>query len=165
LNVIGSSSRLASPSFHAPYPQWRSCQGHIWGQKIPDILSLLSSSSCNGEGGEKFDLIILSDLIFNHSQHDALLKTCTECLSLSSSSLSSSPSITATSTSSSLASHPPSASTQPQVEPTILVFYSHHRPHLASRDLEFFDKARGEGWSCEEAVIARFPVCVCLCIN
>ena len=142
-------------------------QGHIWGQKIPEILSTLSSG-CSGEeegiGRGKFDLIILSDLIFNHSQHDALLKTCAECLSPSPSSLSpSSSTATITSSSSSLRSSHPSASA-PDVEPTVLVFYTHHRPHLASRDMEFFEKARGEGWRCEEFVTARFPVRVYLSI-
>jgi hypothetical protein len=41
----------------------------MWGRKIPDVLASLSTCS---EGGEKFYLIILSDLTFNHSQHVAL---------------------------------------------------------------------------------------------
>jgi len=80
-----------------------------------------------------FHLIILSDLIFNHSQHDALLKTCDMCLASRSQSDSSS------------------------VEPCVLVFYSHHRPHLADRDLDFFRKAQTAGWACEEIVTQRYP--------
>ncbi|KAH3759171.1 nicotinamide nmethyltransferase [Pelomyxa schiedti] len=45
--------------------------GHLWG-KAPE--SLL------GPGGEKFDVILLSDLIFNHSCHVSMLETCVACL-------------------------------------------------------------------------------------
>lgn len=43
-------------------------------------------------------------------------------------------------------------------EPCVLVFYTHHRPHLAHRDLLFFDKARSHGWICEKIVTRKFPV-------
>lgn len=42
--------------------------------------------------------------------------------------------------------------------PSLLVFYTHHRPHLAHRDLEFFTKARKRGWICEEILTQKFPV-------
>jgi len=42
-------------------------QGYIWGKPTEDLLSHLPF----GKNG--FDLLILSDLIFNHSQHAALL--------------------------------------------------------------------------------------------
>lgn len=51
-------------------------------------------------------MIILSDLVFNHSQHHALLKTCRDLLT--------------------------------PATGRVYVFYTHHRPHLAHRDLEFF---------------------------
>ncbi|EEB90575.1 hypothetical protein MPER_11195, partial [Moniliophthora perniciosa FA553] len=76
-------------------------KGYIWGTPL--------------QFPDKFDLIILSDLIFNHSQHEALLRTCEQAVS--------------------------PTSTQSQV----LVFYSHHRPHLAHRDMEFFELARQRG--------------------
>jgi len=44
-------------------------KGHLWGKNT----HLLMES-------EKFDIIILADLIFNHSQHTALLNTCQQCL-------------------------------------------------------------------------------------
>lgn len=34
--------------------------------------------------------------------------------------------------------------------PAVLVFYTHHRPRLAHRDLDFFTKAKQRGWICEE---------------
>ncbi len=71
-------------------------------------------------------------------QHDALLTTCEDAL----------------------ISHSPSESVQTgeQPAPTVLVFYTHHRPHLAHRDLEFFTKARERRWVCVEIVEEKFPV-------
>lgn len=92
--------------------------GYIWGQ---DPVPLLPP------GGDGFDVIILSDLIFNHSQHDALLSTCDQAISKSSSAC-------------------------------VLVFYTHHRPHLAHRDMEFFEKAQSRGWIVDEVVKETFPV-------
>lgn len=43
-------------------------------------------------------------------------------------------------------------------KPCVLVFFSHHRPHLAHRDMEFFLKAAEQGWICNEIVTERFPV-------
>jgi len=40
----------------------------------------------------------------------------------------------------------------------VLVFYTHHRPHFAKRDMEFFDMARECGWTCEKVLTERFPV-------
>ncbi|KAF5391818.1 hypothetical protein D9757_001695 [Collybiopsis confluens] len=93
-------------------------QGYVWGRSTDPLLAFLDSSS-------RFDLIILSDLIFNHSQHDALLKTCSQSLSISSSA--------------------------GDTKPSVLAFYTHHRPHLAFRDMEFFTKAKAQGWHCSEA--------------
>jgi len=76
----------------------------------------------------RFDLILMSDLIFNHSQHDALLNTCEQALSFERS----------------------NQDTVLPSTPAVLVFYSHHRPNLAHRDLNFFTKARERGWACEE---------------
>ncbi|KIM35441.1 hypothetical protein M413DRAFT_430793 [Hebeloma cylindrosporum] len=95
-------------------------QGYVWGRSPEPLLESLRPSS------SKFDLIILSDLIFNHSQHDALLETCELTIS-----------------------QDPSA--------CVLVFYSHHRPHLAHRDMEFFAKAKDRGWACNEILTKTFP--------
>lgn len=106
-------------------------QGYVWGHKVHDLLAALPSTR---ESWRAFDLIILSDLVFNHSQHDALLRTCELCLTPPS-------------------HEPPSQ----QPAPCVLVFYTHHRPHLAHRDLDFFNKARAQGWICEKIVNRKFP--------
>jgi EEF1A N-terminal glycine/lysine methyltransferase len=67
-------------------------------------------------------------------QHDALLNSCENALSL------------------------PSQS-EGEPEPQLLVFYTHHRPRLADRDMEFFAKARSRGWTCEKVLTERFEVC------
>ncbi|KAI0264855.1 hypothetical protein BC834DRAFT_970424 [Gloeopeniophorella convolvens] len=91
--------------------------GYVWGA---DVAPLLEAA-----GGERFALVLLSDLVFNHSQHGALLRTTRAALA-------------------------PGG--------CALVFYTHHRPHLAARDMAFFERAREEGWACEEVVTERFPV-------
>jgi len=98
-----------------------SVEGYIWGQDTKPLQDLLPL----GQIG--FDIIILSDLIFNHSQHDALLNTCKQSLSNDSSAC-------------------------------VLVFYTHHRPHLAHRDMEFFEKARNRNWKIDELITETFPV-------
>ncbi|KIJ53206.1 hypothetical protein M422DRAFT_25671 [Sphaerobolus stellatus SS14] len=99
--------------------------GYIWGRPAADLLR-------NEDGSEeKFDVILMSDLIFNHSQHEALLITAELCLASSS-------------------------SDQSSGTPCVLVLYTHHRPHLADRDMEFFSKARERGWTCEEIVTERY---------
>lgn len=47
-----------------------SAQGYIWGH---DVTTLLNAPRQNGE---KFDVIILSDLLFNHSEHQKLIDSC-----------------------------------------------------------------------------------------
>ncbi|RCK59335.1 Protein N-methyltransferase NNT1 [Candida viswanathii] len=48
-------------------------RGYIWGQDLGELV--LGEERELGED-EKFDLIILSDLVFNHSEHHKLLSTC-----------------------------------------------------------------------------------------
>ncbi|KAF8556676.1 nicotinamide N-methyltransferase [Imleria badia] len=110
-------------------------KGYIWGKPVDTLIAALPQDreSCRG-----FDLIILSDLIFNHSQHDALLTSCELCLAPISGKCNDSTSL-------------------PKPPPCALVFYTHHRPHLAHRDLEFFTMARHRGWNCEEIYTKLFP--------
>lgn len=42
---------------------------YLWGNPLPEILAHLPPPA------EAFDLVILSDLLFNHSEHQKLLKT------------------------------------------------------------------------------------------
>lgn len=52
-----------------------SVQGYIWGA---DIGPLIGNKEKEITEDEKFDLVILSDLVFNHTEHLKLLKTCRE---------------------------------------------------------------------------------------
>ncbi|KAF7732487.1 nicotinamide n-methyltransferase [Apophysomyces ossiformis] len=78
-------------------------EGFIWGTSTEKLKQHLPK-------GQTFDVIILSDLVFNHSQHHAMLRTCRELLT-------------------------------PKTG-RVYVFYTHHRPHLAHRDLAFFEIAQ-----------------------
>ncbi|KAG1048537.1 hypothetical protein G6F43_009075 [Rhizopus delemar] len=79
-------------------------EGYIWGTNTDRLKKYLPA------GKRSYDVIILSDLIFNHSQHHAMLRTCRELLT-------------------------------PKTG-RVYVFYTHHRPHLAHRDVEFFNIAK-----------------------
>src|SRR5947209_15215047 len=56
------------------FPYFQYGQGYIWGRDVSHLLAHLP-------GHKGFDLLILSDLIFNHSQHEALLQTVLSTLS------------------------------------------------------------------------------------
>ena len=43
-------------------------QGYLWGAPVEDVTKYLS-------GAEGFDVLILADLLFNHSEHAKLIKT------------------------------------------------------------------------------------------
>lgn len=55
-----------------------SALGFIWGNSTDEIVSTLKEKTNNTN--KTFDVIILSDVIFNHSEHLKLLKTCRELL-------------------------------------------------------------------------------------
>ncbi|KYR00464.1 putative methyltransferase [Tieghemostelium lacteum] len=77
---------------------------YLWGKDTQPLLEYLPK-------GEKFDIVILSDLIFNHTCHRHLLDSCTSTLADNG---------------------------------IIYVIFSHHRPHRAAKDLEFFTIAEEE---------------------
>lgn len=52
--------------------------GYIWGNETDEIISTLMERTNNENS--TFDIIILSDVIFNHSEHLKLLKTCRNLL-------------------------------------------------------------------------------------
>lgn len=110
-----------------PLQSLASVQGYIWGRDTQPLRNVLPPGSIG------FDVIILSDLIFNHSEHDALLNTCEQAIS--------------------------------EGDPTacVLMFYSHHRPRVAHRDMEFLEKARGRGWRTDEIVTETFTVSCFIC--
>ena len=59
-------------------------EGYRWGDSCTSLLSHLPSSPRENQQG--FDLLILGDLLFNHSQHSALLSTVRQTLKRSSTS-------------------------------------------------------------------------------
>ncbi|KAI9438970.1 nicotinamide N-methyltransferase [Lactarius indigo] len=93
--------------------------GYVWGRPVEPLFEPLSRTA----DATKFGLIILSDLIFNHSQHRALLWTCERAIAS---------------------------------RGCVLVFFTHHRPPLAERDMAFFEMARETGWACEKVLTERF---------
>ena len=78
-------------------------KGYVWGTSTTELRKAIEPKTT-------YDVIILSDLVFNHSQHHAMLKTCHELLT-------------------------------PKTG-RVYVFYTHHRPHLAHKDVEFFTIAQ-----------------------
>jgi nicotinamide N-methyltransferase len=99
----------------------------------------------------RYDVVIMSDLVFNHSQvrpcpassahpqHSALITTVEETLSLRPIPLET---CTSGSTSGSYAT------------PCALIFFTHHRPHYADRDMAFLPllAQSGNGWAYEKVV-------------
>lgn len=113
-------------------------KGFTWGTPPDPLLEAL------GAEGRKFDLILLSDLVFNHSQHLALLNTCLSCLSTPST-----PPSPASPTSGAAPTQPPVDLSDPATlsTPAVLCFFSHHRPWLVDADLQILSLARENGWS------------------
>ncbi|KAA1126524.1 nicotinamide n-methyltransferase [Puccinia graminis f. sp. tritici] len=118
------------------HPLWGA--GLKWGAKLAEEILLqdrtISSdvgASCPAAAASStspgFDLILLSDLVFNHSEHQSLLTTCE--LSLNSAS---------------------PGTDRPT--PSLLVFYSHHRPWCVAADEQFFVIARQRGWICTRII-------------
>ncbi|TNY21052.1 hypothetical protein DMC30DRAFT_421640 [Rhodotorula diobovata] len=137
-NVDLNVSALDSPDVaHA------SAKGFTWGSPPDALLEALKNRGAVGDPPRKFDLILLSDLVFNHSQHAALLASCLSCLSPSSPSSAPAPT---------LDQQPPSDLSSPSTlsTPAVLCFFSHHRPWLAQADVAILDLARDAGWKCDK---------------
>lgn len=47
-------------------------QGYLWGSDISELMKVTKN--------HKFDVIIMADLLFNHSEHVHMLETCQKCL-------------------------------------------------------------------------------------
>ncbi|KAK4687985.1 YTH domain-containing family protein, partial [Tremellales sp. Uapishka_1] len=112
-------------------------EGHTWGKTTEPLLNDFGPEEKENpdtrvEG--RYDLLLLSDLVFNHSQHAALIATVNSTLSLDIA--------------------PPASPSHPYPTPCILVFYTHHRPHLAEADVAFFPllAESGDGWAYEKVV-------------
>ncbi len=119
-------------------------EGYTWGRRVAPLLSCLPLNSPG------FDLIILSDLVFNHGQvrpsalfslnvlihalkHEALLTTCEQVLA-------------------------PIQNGDNTTSPCVLVFYSHHRPWLAQKDAAIFHLAEQRGWKCGKILERKYTV-------
>lgn len=63
-NIQENARVLRDAGCSLPLQERMTVEGHIWGKKPELLLELVD---------EKYDILILSDLIFNHSQHSALL--------------------------------------------------------------------------------------------
>ncbi|EEB06381.1 nicotinamide N-methyltransferase Nnt1 [Schizosaccharomyces japonicus yFS275] len=85
-------------------------RGFLWGA---DITPLREAAGLPADSG--FDVILLSDLVFNHTEHEKLVHTSKEALSKF-----------------------PDA--------IVYVFFTHHRPRLAHKDLQFFQIAEQNGF-------------------
>ncbi|KAG7191704.1 nicotinamide n-methyltransferase [Scheffersomyces spartinae] len=64
---------------HNPVTSSYMVKGYIWGNSLGELLYNDSQKDEISEE-DKFDLIILSDLVFNHSEHHKLLSTCRRAL-------------------------------------------------------------------------------------
>ncbi|KAJ2491868.1 Protein N-terminal and lysine N-methyltransferase efm7 [Coemansia sp. RSA 2050] len=85
-------------------------EGFKWGHDIERIAGLSSSGT--------FDVLILSDLVFNHSEHSGLLRSVDRLM------------------------------TKPRADGSgggeAFVFFTHHRPWLADKDMDFLTRAHDE---------------------
>lgn len=86
-------------------------EGFIWGNDSSEIANKLG-----GDG--KADFLIMSDLVFNHSEHHKLMKSCKELIK------------------------PLKNKETPRSGGKCLVVWSPHRPKLLDDDLRFFSDAK-----------------------
>lgn len=132
-------------------------EGYLWGSDPAKLIAHLPEN----QQGDGFDLLLLSDLIFNHQAHPALLQSMDACLSRRSAQASLAP-LTQEESTHHLThdeAHPLFPDQLPRGEftkehthpdaPCVLVFFTSHRPHLAHRDMEFFLRAQEAGWEVE----------------
>ncbi|CAE7158991.1 unnamed protein product, partial [Rhizoctonia solani] len=134
-------------------------QGYIWGTDPEKLFRQIDHTNVTSKDvpvtkRDTFDVIILSDLIFNHSQHSALLDTCEAALRPARR-----PEIEMKSADPKKLNYENDGPTI--TTPCVLVFFSHHRPQYVARDLGFFTRAKDRGWMCEQVVhtkmTAMFP--------
>jgi nicotinamide N-methyltransferase len=111
-------------------------EGYCWGADPAPLLSHLPSSpSPTDKKPNGFDILILADLLFNHSEHRKLLSTIQQTLS-----------------------HPPErseashSSSSQTPEAKALVFFTPYRPWLYEKDMAFFDLAREAGFVVEKVL-------------
>lgn len=99
---------------HLNYPKAKEIikvQDYIWGNAVDEIKERIG-------GDEYADLMILSDLVFNHSEHHKLLKSCKDLIK------------------------PLNEKKEERSGGKCLVVFSPHRPKLIENDLKFFEDAK-----------------------
>lgn len=92
-------------------------QGYLWGADTSGLLK----DEVSG-----FDVLILADLLFNHSEHGKLISTIQRTL------------------------RRPSPSDPIEHLPQALVFFTPYRPWLYEKDMAFFTLARSSGFAVEK---------------
>jgi len=73
-NITHNFKTLESSNKLSPYQ----VKGYIWGNDYTELVENVVDNQIPET--EKFDLIILSDLVFNHTEHHKLLDTCRNLL-------------------------------------------------------------------------------------
>lgn len=71
-NIEINFENLLKDSPESYNPESVVVKGYIWGNDYTEITKPIN--------GEKFDLILLSDLVFNHTEHHKLLTTCKDLI-------------------------------------------------------------------------------------
>ena len=100
-------------------PKNIAAEGYLWGSPVDKLKAYLHKT----DREEGFDVLILADLLFNHSEHAKLVSTMQQCLKKSG-----------------------ATGEQPQA----LVFFTPYRPWLLEKDLAFFDLVREGGFKVEK---------------
>lgn len=98
-------------------------EGYLWGADPESLLKHIPEEISPKPTLKGFDILILADLLFNHSEHQKLVKTISLTLKTSS---------------------------PTQEEPKALVFFTPYRPWLFEKDMAFFDICRAEGYIVEK---------------
>ena len=148
--------------------------GYVWGSSVDPLLATAILQETGTESNvdadadavdpdaSKFDLIILSDLIFNHSQvrHHHYPSQSSSSLPIFLHLLRRSFVINKINISDEKKHRALLTTCERTIAPSgcVLVFYTHHRPRLAHRDMVFFEMASEMRWECEKVLTERFPV-------
>ncbi|WBW70778.1 nicotinamide N-methyltransferase Nnt1 [Schizosaccharomyces osmophilus] len=93
-----------------------SAVGYLWGSDVQDLRNYGGLSQ-----GQYFDVLLLSDLVFNHTEQAKLVRSCKAAMGDNKNAIA-------------------------------YVFFTHHRPHFANKDLLFFDIAKEHGFEVEKIV-------------
>ncbi|KAK4057986.1 Protein N-terminal and lysine N-methyltransferase efm7 [Microbotryomycetes sp. JL221] len=142
VNNIAKNIELNVESHRASGAAESAAIGFTWGSSPSSMFEKIRDEN---EPNRKFDLILLSDLVFNHSQHGALLDSCEALLAQAPSN-----SEMNSSTTSSLEWQPTVDLSDPALDtPAVLCFFSHHRPTdaLIEADLGILSMAKSKGWN------------------